>query len=87
MNYLGLGYIGLGLGMGICLVGAGLGIGRLASAALEMGVRPGPVSELLGAVQSRLGALIRGSAAAAVKPGAPKVTDDAIRGARLSLPI
>ena len=39
----------------------------LASAALEMGVCPGPVSELLGAVQSRLGALIRGSAAAAVE--------------------
>jgi len=39
----------------------------LASAALEMGVRPGPVSELLGQVQSRFGALIRGSAAAAVE--------------------
>ena len=39
----------------------------LASAALEMGVRPGPVTELLGEVQSRFGALIRGSAAAAVE--------------------
>jgi AcrR family transcriptional regulator len=39
----------------------------LAGAALEMGARPGPVSELLGEVQSRFGALIRGSAAAAVK--------------------
>jgi len=39
MNYLGLGYIGLGLGMGICLVGAGLGIGRLASSALEGSAR------------------------------------------------
>jgi len=39
----------------------------LASVALEMGVRTGPVSELLGEVQARFGALIRGSAAAAVE--------------------
>jgi AcrR family transcriptional regulator len=39
----------------------------LASVALEMGVRPGPVSELLREVQARFGALIRGSAAAAVE--------------------
>jgi AcrR family transcriptional regulator len=39
----------------------------LVSVALEMGVRPGPVSELLGEVQARFGALIRGSAAAAVE--------------------
>ena len=39
----------------------------LASVALEMGVRPGPVSDLLGEVQARFGALIRGSAAAAVE--------------------
>lgn len=39
MTYLGLGYIGIGLGMGICLVGAGLGIGKLASSALEGAAR------------------------------------------------
>jgi len=39
----------------------------LASAALEMGVRSGPASELLREVQSRFGALIRGSAAVAVE--------------------
>jgi len=39
MNYLGLGYIGIGLGMGICLVGAGLGIGKLASSALDGAAR------------------------------------------------
>jgi len=39
----------------------------LAGAALEMGAHPGPVSELLGEAQSRFGALIRGSAAAAVE--------------------
>ena len=35
MDYLGLGYIGIGLGMAGCLIGAGLGIGKLSSAALE----------------------------------------------------
>jgi AcrR family transcriptional regulator len=39
----------------------------LATAALEMGARPGPVGELLDEVQSRFGALLRGSAAAAVE--------------------
>jgi AcrR family transcriptional regulator len=39
----------------------------LASVAMEMGVRPGPVSELLGEVQAQFGALIRGSAVAAVE--------------------
>jgi len=33
--YLGLGYLGAGLGAGLCLVGAAFGIARLASAALE----------------------------------------------------
>jgi len=33
--YLGLGYIGAGIGAGICLLGAAFGIARLASAALE----------------------------------------------------
>jgi len=35
MMFLGLGYIGAGLGAGLTLVGAGLGIGKLASSALE----------------------------------------------------
>lgn len=35
MDYLGFGYIGLGLSMAGCLIGAGLGIGKLASSALE----------------------------------------------------
>ena len=35
MLYLGLGYLGAGLGAGLCLYGAAAGIGRLASAALE----------------------------------------------------
>ncbi len=35
MVYLGLGYLGAGIGAGLCLIGAAMGIGRLASAALE----------------------------------------------------
>ena len=35
MLYLGLGYMGAGIGSGICLLGAAFGIARLASAALE----------------------------------------------------
>jgi len=38
----------------------------LASAALEMGTRPGPVRDLIAAFQFRFGALIRGFAATAV---------------------
>ena len=38
----------------------------LASAALEVGIRPGPVRDLIAAFQSRFGALIRGFAATAV---------------------
>ena len=35
MLYLGLGYLGAGLGAGLCLIGAAFGIGRLSTAALE----------------------------------------------------
>ncbi len=39
MLYLGLGYIGIGLGAGICLFGGALGIARCASAALDGAAR------------------------------------------------
>ena len=39
MLYLGLGYIGLGLGAGLCLIGAAMGISKLESAALEGAAR------------------------------------------------
>jgi AcrR family transcriptional regulator len=38
----------------------------MAAAALELGARPGPVGDLIAAFQAQFGALIRGSAAAAV---------------------
>ena len=39
MLYLGLGYVGIGLGAGLCLIGGAMGIGKLASAALEGAAR------------------------------------------------
>ena len=39
MLYLGLGYIGVGLGAGICLVGGAMGIAKLAAAALDGAAR------------------------------------------------
>lgn len=35
MLYLGLGYVGVGVGAGLCMIGAAFGIAKLASAALE----------------------------------------------------
>ncbi len=35
MEYLGLSYLGAGLGAGLAVIGAGLGIGKLAASALE----------------------------------------------------
>ncbi|MBU2531073.1 MAG: ATP synthase F0 subunit C [Elusimicrobia bacterium] len=35
MLYLGMGYLGAGLGAGLVLVGAGLSIGKLAASAME----------------------------------------------------
>ena len=35
MLYLGLGYLGAGVGAGLCLLGAAFGIARLSAAALE----------------------------------------------------
>lgn len=35
MLFIGLGYVGIGLGAGLCVIGAAMGIGRLSSAALE----------------------------------------------------
>jgi len=35
MTFLGMGYIGAGIGAGVTIIGAALGIGKLATAALE----------------------------------------------------
>ena len=51
MLYIGLGYIGIGIGAGICLVGGAMGIARLASAALEGAARQ---PEAAGALQTMM---------------------------------
>ena len=48
----------------------------LASAALEMGTRPGPVSELIAAFQSEFGRLIRGFAATALDQNELPASED-----------
>ena len=60
MTYLGLGYIGIGLGMGVCLIGAGLGIGKLASAALEGAARQPEASGTLQTMMIIPAAMIEG---------------------------
>ena len=60
MTYLGLGYIGIGLGMGGCLIGAGLGIGKLASSALEGAARQPEASGTLQTMMIIPAAMIEG---------------------------
>ena len=51
MWYLGLGYIGIGIGAGMCLIGGAMGIAKLASAALEGTARQ---PEAAGALQTMM---------------------------------
>jgi len=60
MEYLGLGYIGVGIGIGLTLLGAGLGIGKLASAALEGTARQPEASSTLRTTMIITAALIEG---------------------------
>jgi AcrR family transcriptional regulator len=48
----------------------------MASAALEMGTRPGPVKEMIAAFQTRFAALIRGFAVVALEQGELPATED-----------
>ncbi len=48
----------------------------MASATLEMGTRPGPVSELIAAFQSEFGRLIRGFAATALDQNELPASED-----------
>jgi len=60
--YIGMGYLGAGIGAGLTLIGAGLGIGKLAAAALEGTARQ---PEAVGALRTTMliaAALIEGVA-------------------------
>lgn len=62
MTFLGLGYIGAGLGAGLVLIGAALGIGKLAAAALEGTARQPEAGPALRTTMIIAAALIEGLA-------------------------
>ena len=62
MTFIGLGYIGAGLGAGLTLIGAGLGIGKLAYAALEGTARQPEAGGALRTTMIIAAALIEGLA-------------------------
>ncbi|MBI5743816.1 MAG: ATP synthase F0 subunit C [Elusimicrobia bacterium] len=62
LTFLGLGYIGAGLGAGLTLIGAGLGIGKLAYGALEGTARQPEAGGALRTTMIIAAALIEGLA-------------------------
>lgn len=60
MEYLGLSYLGAGLGAGLAVIGAGLGIGKLAAGALEGMARQPEASGYLRTTMIIAAALIEG---------------------------
>ena len=62
MTFLGLGYIGAGLGAGLTLIGASLGIGKLAASALDGTARQPEAGPALRTTMIIAAALIEGLA-------------------------
>lgn len=62
LMFLGLGYIGAGIGAGLTLVGAGMGIGKLASSALDGTARQPEAGGTLRTTMIIAAALIEGLA-------------------------
>lgn len=62
MIYLGLGYLGVGIGAGLVLLAAGFGIARLASAALEGAARQPEAAGQLQTMMIIPAAMIEGAA-------------------------
>ena len=62
LTFLGLGYIGAGIGAGLTLIGAGLGIGKLAASALEGSARQPEATGALRTTMIIVAALIEGLA-------------------------
>lgn len=62
LTFLGLGYIGAGLGAGLVLIGAALGIGKLAAAALDGTARQPEAGPALRTTMIIAAALIEGLA-------------------------
>lgn len=92
MLYLGLGYLGAGIGAGLCMAGAGFGIAKLASSALDGTARQ---PEAAGALRTSMiipAALIEGLGffalviclLVALNLGAPKTAGEATETAAVS---
>lgn len=62
MTFIGLGYVGAGIGAGLTLIGAGLGIGKLAASALEGTARQPEAGGALRTTMIIAAALIEGLA-------------------------
>ena len=62
LTFIGLGYIGAGLGAGLTLMGAGLGIGKLAASALDGTARQPEAGAALRTTMIIAAALIEGLA-------------------------
>lgn len=62
LTFLGLGYLGAGIGAGLVLIGAGYGIGRLATASLEGTARQPEAAETIRTTMIIAAALIEGIA-------------------------
>ncbi len=85
MEYLGLAYLGAGVGAGLCIIGAAVGIGMLASSAIESMARQPEMSGELRTTMIIAAALIEGMTFFALvitfmlstmKPSAPPVGVD-----------
>lgn len=62
LTFLGLGYLGAGIGAGLVLIGAGYGIGRLAASSLEGTARQPEAADTIRTTMIIAAALIEGIA-------------------------
>lgn len=62
LTFIGLGYLGAGIGAGLVLIGAGYGIGRLAASALEGTARQPEAANTIRTTMIIAAALIEGVA-------------------------
>ncbi|MGC8866612.1 MAG: ATP synthase F0 subunit C [Elusimicrobiales bacterium] len=62
LTFLGMGYIGAGIGAGLVLIGAASGIGRLAASALEGTARQPEAADIIRTTMIIAAALIEGIA-------------------------
>lgn len=92
MTFLGMGYIGAGIGAGVTIIGAALGIGKLAASALEGTARQPEAAGTIRTTMIIAAALIEGLAflalviclLALMNFGMPKETGAGAHGTEIS---